>query len=338
VVAVLEDHTNPAPSTVVTKLSLIDTKSKSISILSEGADFYNSPRFSPNGSTLAWTQWDHPDMPWEGGCVYVAPVVTSRSESGEVEVKLGSLSHVAGASGQIAANYPVWTPAGASLHFLSDESGFSNPWIWSIQSGPRPALHAPIKEEFGGPAWHLDETYAAWLDEDKILVVAQRGGRSVLYVVQNGVAEEVSAPFTNVHAVRRLGEGQVVFVGKTASAASAVVLARFGVDDKAAVAASFPTFETLRGTDSADSAFKPELLSTPESITFEGPNGPVHVIYWPPHNSVYAGSDKDEKPPCVFSAHGGPTGQADASLNGTVQFFTSRGWGWVNLLFYVPTS
>jgi dipeptidyl aminopeptidase/acylaminoacyl peptidase len=329
-VSILEDHTDPTPSAVITKLCLIDTQKKSVSVLAEGADFYNAPRFSPNGSTLAWTQWNHPDMPWEGGSVHIAAVVTSRSDAGEVQVKLGSITKVAGEAGTVAANYPFWTPAGATLHFLCDQSGFANPWVWSIQGGVRPALHAPIREEFGEPAWRLGASYAASIEEDTTVLVARRGGRAVLYVLRDGVAEEIGAPYTLAYHLRRVGAGQVVFIAKTATTDAEIVLLTLGTEDKASVAASFPKFETLYTSGGDASPLKPELFSLPEAVAIEGPTGPVHTVYWPPHNPEYAGSDTDERPPCVFAAHGGPTGEHNGSLDLEIQYYTSRGWAWVS--------
>ena len=39
-----------------------------------GADFVAAPRPSPDGTRLAWLEWDHPDMPWDAVRLRVAEV------------------------------------------------------------------------------------------------------------------------------------------------------------------------------------------------------------------------------------------------------------------------
>jgi hypothetical protein len=34
--------------------------------LSTGADFYMQPAWHPSGKLIAWIEWDHPEMPWDG--------------------------------------------------------------------------------------------------------------------------------------------------------------------------------------------------------------------------------------------------------------------------------
>ncbi|EDR05400.1 uncharacterized protein LACBIDRAFT_303041 [Laccaria bicolor S238N-H82] len=49
-------HTDDTPSGIVTSLCIINTKGKSIHPLISGADFYALPKFSPDGTRLAWNQ------------------------------------------------------------------------------------------------------------------------------------------------------------------------------------------------------------------------------------------------------------------------------------------
>ena len=66
-ICVREDHTvggrEPVNALVILELSVHDDCGR---VLVSGNDFYSSPRFSPDGSRLAWLTWNHPNMPWDG--------------------------------------------------------------------------------------------------------------------------------------------------------------------------------------------------------------------------------------------------------------------------------
>ena len=101
-------------------------------ILTSGHDFYMQPRWSPDGRQVAWIAWDHPNMPWDGTLLYVAPV--EYSDGGLP--RIGSPRMVAGGK-DIAMFQPEFTPDARRLLFVSDETGWGRLAICDLSSGER---------------------------------------------------------------------------------------------------------------------------------------------------------------------------------------------------------
>src|SRR4029450_12767641 len=73
------------------------------------------------------------------------------------------------------------------------------------------------------------------------------------------------------------------------------------------------------------------LLSTPVSIEFPTEGGlTAHALYYPPTNPLFEAPD-DELPPLIVESHGGPTDSANPSYSLGVQFWTSRGFAFVDV-------
>src|SRR6185503_7853478 len=72
-IAVREDHTvdGEAVNTLV-GIDLEGDERAGGVILASGCNFYSSPRLSADGKRLAWLQWNHPSMPWDGTELWVA--------------------------------------------------------------------------------------------------------------------------------------------------------------------------------------------------------------------------------------------------------------------------
>ncbi|KAG1737985.1 hypothetical protein EDB19DRAFT_1636530, partial [Suillus lakei] len=183
-VAILEDHTNDTLHTVHNYFYIINSTAATVpSVIStEDAQskFYAAPTFSPSGDRLAWQFWKHPDMPREGGQIYVADV---HYNSNIHRLSLSNTKLVAGEANSISACYPLWA-SNDKLLFTSDESKFANLWEY-IQTCTKPALLSVVQQYFCMPSWLLGNYPFAFLDENgtKALCVAWRSGRSVLYVV-----------------------------------------------------------------------------------------------------------------------------------------------------------
>jgi dipeptidyl aminopeptidase/acylaminoacyl peptidase len=87
--------------------------------------------------------------------------------------------------------------------------------------------------------------------------------------------------------------------------------------------------ETVR--TSMQSELPDALLSTPMSIEFptEG-RLMAHALYYPPTNPLFEAPD-GELPPLIVESHGGPTDSANPSYSLGVQFWTSRGFAFVDV-------
>jgi len=330
IVAILEDHTDDTPQTVRNSLCVINSTAITVAplVCTEDAqnEFYAAPTFSPSGDKLAWQFWKHPDMPWEGGEIYVADVHYDATTN---SLTIGEKKLVAGHANTISACYPLWA-TNDKLLFTSDESGFANLWEYT-QASTNAVLSSPLREDFCMPPWVLGNNPFAFLDENgtKAICVAWRDGRSVLYVVDitDGSHLELDTKlfdFVDIEHVHRLSENAFVFTGLRSNAPGAAVLCTL-------TGSSFePDFQVLRSSASASSTpLAEDIISLPRPLTLQLADGPVYVVFYAPKNPKYAGSSiPGEKPPCVVGVHGGPTGLEGQGLSLLKQYFTSRGYAW----------
>ncbi|EMD35932.1 hypothetical protein CERSUDRAFT_115835 [Gelatoporia subvermispora B] len=323
-VSILEDHTHDTPAEIVNTLCVIDTKAKTVKTIVSGADFYSHAAFSPDGSHIVWQQWRHPDMPWEGAEIYVAEVRTDGTT-----LAVEDTTYVAGKAQEISASFPFWASNDVVM-FTSDISGFQNPWKYSLSSRlAAPALLQPIEEDFAQPGWLLSFDWGVplALDGKAVLYTALKEGRSVLYVVSlvSGTVEEVDCPYVDLSGVRRVTNDSAIFVGATAQSGMAVILC--SIEDYAK-----PQFKAINAAGEEGPKFPLSYVSIAQAITISAPlkNEPVYLLYSPPQNPEFEGL-VDEVPPCIVSVHGGPTGRASPALSWSKQFWTTRGFGWMDV-------
>ncbi len=85
-------------------------------VLVSGPDFVAAPRLSPDGTTLAWLQWNHPHMPWDAAQLVVRDLAT------------GEETVVAGGPGE-SVTEPRFRPDG-SLWFLADRTDWWTLYLW----------------------------------------------------------------------------------------------------------------------------------------------------------------------------------------------------------------
>ncbi len=286
-------------------------------VLAAGRDFYASPRISPDGRRLAWLEWDHPSMPWDGTELRLAELAGDGLAGDPVTVAGGPEESVV---------QPEWSPDGA-LHLTSDRTGWWN--LYRVgpggsggpQSGPPEgrggALEAlaPASEEFGFPQWVFGMAAYAFLPGGRIACVHGRGPMQRLGILEpDGTVADLDLPFTSYFPphLRAVG-GRLACIAGSPTGAPAVV-----VIDRAAAAVV-----VLRSSE--DTELDPGYLTMPEPIEFPTEGGrTAHALYYPPANRRFQGP-AGERPPLVVASHGGPTASVVSDLHVSYQYFTSRG-------------
>lgn len=270
-------------------------------VLVDGADFFATPRISPDGATLAWLSWNHPRMPWDG-----AVLSTGRLTGGPVEP-----AEVVAGGADTAVFQPAWSPAGV-LHLVSDADGWWN--LYRLVDGRLEQLtheHA----ELGLPLWHLGEATYAFVDDRRIACLVNRDAAWRLHLLDTPSGVLAATPLTPLLCAPTPAakDGEVAVVAATDPGLPAV--RRWSIaDDSVRVVAGPPP--TGVGADH---------LAVGRSLSVRGDDGrEIHAVHWRPANADVAVPDRP--PPLLVSVHGGPTGQVMRDLDLRVQFWTSRGF------------
>ena len=265
-----------------------------------GPDFVASPRPGPGGA-LAWLQWDHPNMPWDAAELWV----TDR--------------RVAGGDGE-SIFQPAWSPEGV-LHAVSDRSDWWN--LYRVTGELEPV--APIEGEVGVPQWVFGQSRYAFLSDGRVVCAYAQGGTDHLAAVRDGELRRLDVPFTEIASVQAWGD-RVVMIAASPTRDAAVV----------AVDVDTGSVEALR--PARDLGLDDGWWSLPQPIEFPTGDGErAHALWYPPTNPDVEGPD-GERPPLLVTIHGGPTSAARPRLDLVRQFWTSRGFGVVDVNYRGSTG
>lgn len=301
---VREDHTEAAREAVNTLVALHLKAGGPGLVVASGNDFYSSPRLSPDASHLAWLTWNHPNMPWDGTELWVGAL----KEDGS----LVDAGRVAGGARE-SVFQPEWSPDGL-LHFISDRTGWWNLYRWL--DGEVEALHAK-EAEFGRPQWVFGMATYGFESAHSIICAytGKDGWRVGRLDTQAGTLEPFNIPYSEIQSVLRVADGAAIFAAGSPIEPWSMVR----LDLKSG------RMELLRRSTSmgVDTGY----LSAPRAIEFPTEGGlTAHAFFYPPRNRDY-GAPERERPPLIVISHGGPTSASPSTLLLSIQYWTSRGFG-----------
>jgi poly(3-hydroxybutyrate) depolymerase len=273
--------------------------SEPLRVIASGRDFYAFPRLSPDGSHLAWTCWDHPNMPWDGTELWLANADGSNARK------------VAGGPEE-SIFQPSWSPDGR-LHWVSDKTGW-----WNLYREGE-ALW-PMAAEFGTPQWVFGLSTYGFLGDGRIACLHTRDSSDHLTILDSvGKPQVVDLPYTAFAAQLQASGSRLAFIAASPTEPASLI------------ALDLSTGQPRILKRSVDQTVDAGYVSQPRAIEFPTGNGlTAHAIFYPPANSDFA-APAGERPPLLVLSHGGPTSQAKPTFDLGIQFWTSRGFAVVDV-------
>jgi dipeptidyl aminopeptidase/acylaminoacyl peptidase len=174
-----------------------------------------------------------------------------------------------------------------------------------------------MEAEFSSPDWTFGQSTYAFVGDRLVASWIDRGTEH-LGIIEGGHARKLDLPFTVYGSVVAWGTRVVTQAGSS-TAPGAIV----------AIDVDSGDLEVIRR--SSEVSVDPRYLSKPQPISFPTTDGATtHALWYPPRNGDYEGPE-GERPPLLVHAHGGPTSQTSAAFNLHVNYWTSRGFGLVDV-------
>jgi len=281
--------------------------------LATGRDFYMQPAWHPASDRLAWIEWDHPNMPWDGTELTLGRLAFPE---GRPPVMVGATTLAGGP--ETAIFQPGFTPDGTAALYVSDESGFGHVYRRDLATGAVTQLTGG-EGDFGEPAWSQGQRNFCATPSGAVITVRNEGGFESLERVERDGRQvdlrDLHPGYTNLsYPAASPVDERVVCIGSGPAVPPRVVI--FDT-----VEPGLPASVRRRSDGETIAAV---ALSRPEAISWSSFDGELaHGIYYPPASDRFEGSGQ---PPLIVTVHGGPTSQVQTAYAAQAQFFATRGY------------
>ena len=278
-------------------------------VLHAAADFVGYPALSADGSQLAWVEWRQPAMPWDASelrCACLSP----EGQLMQVQTLAGSRPD---AEQAISVFQPLWQPDG-SLIVAEDSSGW-----WNLMRLADPASGKrnwerpwPMQAETAMPQWVFGMSTSAWDGEQLLAAICSEGRWELKQLRGDGTILSLDQPFDDL-ADLHADAGRAVVIASNSHIGQGLLELELSTGD-------------WQHTPAGMAALPIEAISSAEPLWFEGAgNLRTHAWYYPPLGGA------SSETPLLVKSHSGPTAMAGRGLSLGIQFWTTRGWGVVDV-------
>jgi len=298
-------------------LALVDAKSKHWPInLVQGADFYMQPAWSPNGKAIAWVEWNHPNMPWDGTRLMFALLEGEPPKIVEM--------HQLDGDQDVPVFQPAFSPDGRTLSYITNCGEWDQLVLLNLESGEKQVLLEDMS--LLRPAWVQGLRSYAWHPDGQVIYIIESCNAShILHCVNihTKTVEQIElGDYINLGQIDISKTGKLALIAQSPRIPARVITLENGQVEIVARSQS----ESIHEAD----------LAMPEHIEWPTSDGAhAYGIYYPPTNRCYTA---EGLPPVVVAIHGGPTSQVSMGYDLDAAFFTSRGYGYLQVNYRGSTG
>jgi len=278
-------------------------------ILQEGADFYLNPCLSPDDRHLAWIEWNHPNMPWDGTSLKIAKLDPQSLSLSEIQTLDGF--------GEYACYQVSFSPCGNFLAWLANTGEFDDLIVYDLRTKSK--LTFISQKSLLQPAWIAGQHTLAWapdslaiyyIDNDLGTLSLKKLNLLKRHSEENAITTVDIGDFTWLDQLSVSARGEIAFIAQSSAEDSQIV--RLHPD----------------GTDiifkSRAEALPAGYFAIASPFSWQSSDGvEVHGFYYPPTNPDYTA---EGLPPVITIIHGGPTSANYNDFDMSTAFFTSRGY------------
>jgi len=267
--------------------------------LARGADFYMQPVWHPDSRRLAWIEWDHPRMPWDGTRLM-------EGRLGEDGGGLEGIRHVAGTDAR-AVFQPCWSRDGSRLAWIESDGESQMLRVRDERTGTVRTLLS--SQALLPPAWVQGMRSLAWSPSGTLWALDAHLGRGRIWQVEGDSVRELDAgPYRAFSQLSAAPTGETFLVLASAP----------DLPDRVA------RYENGVWTEIAVSVAEPPpsaSLPSCEAVSWQSGTGPVHGLLFEPRGEAPASGW-----PLLVNVHGGPTSQRAMTFSPDTCFFADLGW------------
>jgi len=281
---------------------------RAVRVVARSHHFLSCIRVSPDGRRLSWIGWSHPDMPWDTSELIVAEL------AGGVAV---DPVRVLGGPG-VSVPQAEWADA-SSLYAMADPDGWWN--LHRVDLGgdltdAKAQCLLPMPSECSHALWRVGATSFAITGSGVVFHHGVGDQQLVVWEPTSGSLTALAPGWTEFEVGVSGSADAVAVIGSSATARATPLR----IELPSGATHSCPPLGGL-----APDSFEP-WYARPERRVADGRDGrTVHFTYYPPTNPHHDVA-RDELPPLIIDAHGGPTSTTGAARSLAHSFFTSRGF------------